>query len=388
MLITEVCQPRPAVRAFNDNKIAQLVVLNLSRFELRVDRGERVLSLLPVISMGSEAARILMMSRRAHILALFERSFYIQCEQGIICVGVASLGKGPLHVLLQSKQDQLPSELSSALAIGVDSRSPLGVENHSAQRIDHADDELRHCFTGKVSSSGLNTLSLKLTRDVLDAVAPAHPEGFGWILNNDCWQSHVESPEAATASLGLLDSSFRKQCVPALLDLSQWLGKSLRSCAQPSFNTVAGLDDCARIDTHRCAAVNLDIPLSLSTLLGTGPGLTPAGDDLLAGVMLFLHRINRADLASSLWKVLEPWLASRTNPVSSAHLRLAAQGQCSEHLLLLLDHVVKENSADNTDMTHKMIADIQSLTNRIGSSSGWDTLAGMTLVLRALKNYP
>ena len=59
----------------------------------------------------------------------------------------------------------------------------------------------------------------------------------------------------------------------------------------------------------------------ISKLPGAGPGLTPSGDDLLAGVMLALHRLHHAGswrrCFGNNWS---PMLATRTNAISAAHL--------------------------------------------------------------------
>jgi len=149
-------------------------------------------------------------------------------------------------------------------------------------------------------------------------------------------------------------------------------------------------------------------------LLGAGPGLTPSGDDLLAGVMLVLHRLQRADLSNELWQVLQPQLQYRTHAISAAHLRMAARGQCSEPILRLLECLVLEPDCQQSETVLLDCAQfdcaqaataqsataqsetvqsenaratankIRMLASRVGSSSGWDTLAGMSLVLLAL----
>src|SRR5690606_34858462 len=62
-------------------------------------------------------------------------------------------------------------------------------------------------------------------------------------------------------------------------------------------------------------------------LLGLGPGLTPSGDDFLAGALAALYGVGARDHVQLLWSKLEPCLSSATNEISAAHLRCAASGQ-------------------------------------------------------------
>ena len=51
------------------------------------------------------------------VLAVFDRSFYVRCAQHVFCIGVASLGRGPLHLLIESEHDVLPLKLVSGMSI-------------------------------------------------------------------------------------------------------------------------------------------------------------------------------------------------------------------------------------------------------------------------------
>lgn len=100
-------------------------------------------------------------------------------------------------------------------------------------------------------------------------------------------------------------------------------------------------------------------------LIGLGPGLTPSGDDYLGGVMVALQLVDRACHAASLWRWLEPRLASRTSAISAAHLAAAASGEAHEAL-----HEVLNGGLD------------LDAVSAVGRCSGWDALAGAIAVLR------
>jgi hypothetical protein len=62
---------------------------------------------------------------------------------------------------------------------------------------------------------------------------------------------------------------------------------------------------------------------------GRGPGLTPAGDDMLAGVLLVAHAIWSASRTRP-WTCLQGELLTGTNDIARAFLACAAQGRCIE----------------------------------------------------------
>ena len=118
----------------------------------------------------------------------------------------------------------------------------------------------------------------------------------------------------------------------------------------------------------------------VSGLVGLGPGLTPSGDDLLAGVLLALsvagHGWPLVDSpASTLGKVVIGRAASGTNRVSAAMLGQAARGLGSEASHRLIQALLEEEHEDD-----KAIDAVRQLA-AIGHTSGWDTLVGILLGL-------
>jgi len=99
-------------------------------------------------------------------------------------------------------------------------------------------------------------------------------------------------------------------------------------------------------------------------LAGLGPGLTPAGDDFLVGVMLWAWLANPDPAAFC--RVVAETAAPRTTTLSAAWLRAAAQGQCSaawHQLLAVLSNKEPLEPAVQNVLAH-------------GATSGADTLAG------------
>jgi hypothetical protein len=107
-------------------------------------------------------------------------------------------------------------------------------------------------------------------------------------------------------------------------------------------------------------------------LIGLGPGLTPSGDDYLAGLLIALRAFDRGPQAQALWRWLEPRL-KRTSDISAAHLAAAAAGEGHEalHACLL---ALCDRSADWPRTLERVAS--------VGHVSGWDALAGIAAVAK------
>ncbi|MEZ5825409.1 MAG: DUF2877 domain-containing protein [Geminicoccaceae bacterium] len=111
-------------------------------------------------------------------------------------------------------------------------------------------------------------------------------------------------------------------------------------------------------------------------LFGKGEGLTPDGDDIVAGMMLALNAVGARFDADG-------WLASarsRTHAISLAHLRAAAAGHASAPVHDALRALVDASCAD-PDGAFAGLA-------QVGHSSGLSALAGMKAALAAWARNP
>ena len=77
---------------------------------------------------------------------------------------------------------------------------------------------------------------------------------------------------------------------------------------------------------------------AVARLLGRGPGLTPTGDDVLAGALVSLNALG-APAAGSLGAAVAASAPDATTTVSVALLRHAARGECIPQLADLLEAV-------------------------------------------------
>ena len=109
----------------------------------------------------------------------------------------------------------------------------------------------------------------------------------------------------------------------------------------------------------------------VNKLIGLGPGLTPSGDDFLGGMMIALHAIGEHGLCSQLWPEIYQSAAVSTNPISFTHLKAASEGMGSK----CIHRAISDMTGGNAEAMFGSMVGI----NRIGHTSGWDTVAGIVL---------
>ncbi len=122
----------------------------------------------------------------------------------------------------------------------------------------------------------------------------------------------------------------------------------------------------ARSDRH-------GVVQAANRLIGLGPGLTPSGDDALAGVEATLH-VAGHPLAGSVADALHD-LDRRTTTVSAAMLRHAVRGEAPERIHRLLAAALGPTTGSLAEAIRDAIA--------WGATSGADTLAGVLVALDA-----
>lgn len=110
-------------------------------------------------------------------------------------------------------------------------------------------------------------------------------------------------------------------------------------------------------------------------LVGLGPGLTPAGDDFLGGLLFIAHHLAAAYPADLHWeerpgRELLAWAHTRTNRISYVVLKDMAAGLGPEPLHELVISLLRGQEVN------RLMPQVVRLT-AIGHSSGWDILAGV-----------
>ncbi|WP_433240419.1 DUF2877 domain-containing protein [Streptosporangium sp. CA-135522] len=116
-------------------------------------------------------------------------------------------------------------------------------------------------------------------------------------------------------------------------------------------------------------------------LVGLGPGLTPSGDDMLAGTLVALRHLGAAaGVERAVW--LADWLAAavtfdargRTTPISATLLHCAARGEASGEVLAVLRGLAGRQALEPA--LHRLL--------RLGHTSGADLAWGLRIGLAAV----
>ncbi|MFT4247859.1 MAG: DUF2877 domain-containing protein [Pseudomonas sp.] len=172
----------------------------------------------------------------------------------------------------------------------------------------------------------------------------------------------IAVPRLADAELAwLLRRACRMASCPGLLEALCPIS------ADPPLHVAA----VAALLRNRPSAI-LDWPQLASDLVGLGPGLTPAGDDFLAGAMIALHQFDPG--ADRHCQAMLRRCEGASTRLSLALLERAAQGQCSQAWHELLEALAIAEPAA-TFVTHRLEQAIRGVLAH-GASSGADTLAG------------
>jgi Protein of unknown function (DUF2877) len=116
----------------------------------------------------------------------------------------------------------------------------------------------------------------------------------------------------------------------------------------------------------------LDSPAGVGALVGRGPGLTPSGDDALAGALLVAHALGTG---TALADAVRARLAA-TTAVSAALLDAAADGYAARPVVMLVDAAV----ADDAEAVRRALPAVLA----IGHTSGADTVTGIRAALDSL----
>ncbi len=121
--------------------------------------------------------------------------------------------------------------------------------------------------------------------------------------------------------------------------------------------------------------------VSAQKLLGAGGGLTPSGDDFLAGFFLFQFRYvqgggSEPDFLKDWWYDLTRLAFEKTTTISANRLEYTARGWSEELFLQLIDHLFNPGVQFGDEMAHRLL--------EFGHSSGVDTLMGISYALDSL----
>jgi len=277
---------------------------------------------LSAISLSSRIAPLLDQAAHGTVIATFGRSCYIDLNGRIIAIVGAELLNGPLNLVAS-----LPSDATLLhLPVGADVAVRRGaLEIAGRLEIDTA--SAQHWTPRVVSMAGADARPAELTR----ALAFIQT-----VLDRDAPQESFARAEARP-----------QRATDAMADLAHALRTGDVALAGRAAGNLAGL----------------------------GPGLTPSGDDVLAGALLAVAVSGPASAPAFRTRIIAS-IRGRTTRISEAYLDAAADGDAGETWHRLLDLLRNDEGGRLRDAVHQILA--------FGETSGGDMLAGFVLGMTAL----
>lgn len=267
--------------------------------------------------------------RSGRVAAVFSRSFYVVTHAGAwACIGSEALEPGPLNLRYGKCERTWNDRLHQGSLVR------FGAGAFSVEGAGHFVYEQARCWMPPAPPHWTR-VSIRRGLKAVDDTANPPAEGLGRLM--------LEG--AGADGHGSIDM----QAVEAAVALD---------------GTILGL-------LRHGGVSDLEV---LDRLIGLGPGLTPSGDDYLAGALVALDLLGEASARDALWQPISERMAILTSGVSGAHLRAAAAGALSHSVHLLLNSIL----ADETERLPDRFAAI----GAIGHTSGWDASAGAVRVFR------
>jgi len=346
--------------------------------------GKTHFNTITITSIGALAAVRLRRATHGAVLAVHRRSAYLQmhwpsvgaAHESLICLVTDEIGKGPLHVVIADNDLTTFGQLRPGmhvewLASGVLTFGELTLcteppvmryMSDVSQRADNS--VLNQERAGATDTLALDTAGNEPTRIGWQSRLPAI---YGQCVALRQWgKLPSESVFSACPTFG--PTTLSKASIFDACDiLFNWLLHHVFTAATAETESHGDQNSC---DVH-------DLNQAVCLLLGAGIGLTPSGDDVLAGVFLALHRLDKRTAIEALWSVTEPLLVAYTHPISASLLHVAAStGAGNEATNALLDKLALSSPVTVNRGVIKQL-------DAIGSTSGWDMLAGIMLVTQA-----
>jgi hypothetical protein len=289
---------------------------------------------LTASSIGGIAAAVLDQGGEADVIAAFERSAYVMLAHGIVCLGAPVLGRGPIHLLVETRGAG-PEPTFLGLGVGMKGiagrrRLTLGADlDIATQGAPVWTPPPFPPFERATTARGVAALA---------AAMPARVPSDGLaalVFAPDAAAARTPTARAARDSLAALRTG-----VPGALQRRAWTD-----------------------DDRRAATL----------LVGLGPGLTPSGDDLLGGLLLALSARGETALRDALWHALAAEVDDLTVPPSAMHLSAAADGMGTEVVHALIDALLRGDASAMTTALPPVLG--------LGATSGADLVAGLAIGL-------
>lgn len=297
-----------------------------------------------ITSVGPVASSVLAMNGVVRVAGVCETVFYLTPDdRRFVCFGGPALGRGPLNVqcTVATAIDWPATGVAPDLQ-GRIGNSQLTFENGLCFAMGAAT-----LWTPDAWPTAWSPAHMRSTLEALIAAArnDLPNEGLAPLVLGDALARRVRSAFARVATL-------------RIAALEDWLTASL-----------AGDDTLD--DVGRKAAQGL---------IGLGPGLTPSGDDFLAGLAIALQATALSATAATLADAVRAAPAAATSPLSRAFLDAAIAGHPSDLMHTLITVLLTARTDDAIALLPRI--------DRIGHSSGWDMLSGVCLGLAVAAGAP
>lgn len=291
----------------------------------------------PVLSLGSIAERQVANFGEGNVIAVFDKSFYLESATGIVCIAGLDQGSSPLNISVAT-----PSAISwQASGICLGARGSIVA------------DELR---VGNGFSFPLGDATVWQPPPPPVGIDPKNVEvGLSELVK-------ISAERGIEAGLGnFIDPAFH----PDERDV-------VSQVASPD---VARLRHWLAEEFGCLSVVSLPEVVILRHFIGLGPGLTPSGSDFLGAMMVALNALKANKLRDRFWLRLRPISQSIGNPIAAAHLAAAAEGVGAAAMHRGLNAILSAQL--------EVIEEITPEIDAVGHTSGWDGMAGFSLVLGA-----
>jgi hypothetical protein len=291
---------------------------------------------LPIQLAGCVASRILDNARRGRVVALFDSSFYIETEDGFVCVGNQSLSPCPLNLVTTAP----PGTNWSASGMRLDQN--VNISNKAinvGNRFTFPVSGIRNWSPALLPSWRIADLEYGLECFRKACRNYAELDGLGFLPVAGC------RPEQTFDTRGAAQRP--------IAVLREWLRALLRNP-----------DNNSRLDLN-----------AVKPLMGLGPGLTPSGDDFIGGVMLALNTMHEDKTCRLLWESIRRTIEEITNPISYAHLKAASQEGGNSNIHLCLAAILQGSPTSIQNCLPGIC--------QVGHTSGWDIMAGAMLAFES-----
>lgn len=295
-----------------------------------------------VVLVGAVAKEFFVSPVEARIIGVFRRSLYVENTFGrVACIGERGIGPGPLNALCE-----FPGDVDFTQT--VEPGSPAKIRD------------------------GWMQLSPRMKVDISRPMAwEPEPLPDGWDLEFFLenlpvlvqWIAETGPREGLAPLIAQVvsggevpyEDAFRKISWGGIASFRLWLSHSLTQ------------------------AESLEFPAIARRLVGLGPGLTPSGDDFWCGVMIALRALGFMGILEKVSGSVLKQARERTNKISRAHMACAAGGQGAQ---ALHETISAMGAADEA----RLRSALREL-DKIGHTSGWDSLAGVVCVLESAASW-